>query len=63
MKKQSSRSKSSKSSKKVRYGFDWGNNTIMEDNSSPYVKFKLILDPKEPMYKHEIPKGNRWQQK
>lgn len=37
MKKQSSRSKSSKSSKTVRYRFDWGNNTIIDDTIQKMV--------------------------
>jgi hypothetical protein len=57
MKKQSSRSKSSKSSKTVRYRFDWGNNTIIDDTiQKDGIKSnaKVIFDKNAPFFQHRI---------
>lgn len=40
----------------MKYKFDAKDNSIFEDKSSKNVIFRIISDPKEPTYKHEINK-------
>ena len=47
-----------KSANKWKFDFKPRDNTILEDNSSPNVKVKIISDPKEPFYKHIFNKGS-----
>ena len=53
MKRQSSKSSSKSSSKKVKYTFDTKSNVIMTDKHK-HSKVDIISDEKEPFFKYEL---------